>query len=122
HLSGLRHGGFISSWHDREILPGEGWSDKINSAMLASNIFLLLVSSSFLSSSYCYGVEMAYALDRHGKGDAVVVPIILRPVDWRDTPLKSLQALPKNGRAVTAWPNRDEAFQDIARGLRRLFD
>jgi hypothetical protein len=29
-----------------------------------------------------------------------------------------LQALPTDGRPVTSWSNRDEAFLDVARGIR----
>jgi CheY-like chemotaxis protein len=64
-----------------------------------------------------YGVEMRRALERHKAGDAWVIPIILRPVDWKETPIGDLQVLPVNGKPVTAWRNRDEAFQNVARGI-----
>lgn len=56
---------------------------------------------------------------RHNAGAARVVPIVLRPVDWQDAPFGKLQALPKNAKPVTTWPNQDEAFLDIAQGIRR---
>ena len=57
---------------------------------------------------------------RHKAGEARVIPIILRAVDWHIAPFGKLQALPKDGRAVTSWSNRDEAFEDIARGIRAV--
>jgi hypothetical protein len=42
-----------------------------------------------------------------------VVPIILRPCDWQHSPLKDLQCLPRDGKAVTEWDNPDAAFLDI---------
>jgi len=57
---------------------------------------------------------------RHEAGEARVVPIILRPVDWHKAPFGKLQALPKDGLAVTNWPNPDDAFADIARGIRSV--
>ena len=35
-------------------------------------------------------------------------------------PFGKLQALPEKGKAVTTWKNRDEAFADIARGIREV--
>ena len=58
-------------------------------------------------------------MERHEAGTARVIPVILRPVDaWHTTPFGKLQALPEKGKAVTTWKNRDEAFADIARGIR----
>jgi PleD family two-component response regulator len=70
-----------------------------------------------MRSNYCYGVEMRRALERHKAGDAWVIPIILRPVDWKETPIGDLQVLPVNGKPVTTWRNRDEAFQNVASGI-----
>ena len=81
---------------------------------------LQLVSSSFLASEYCYSIEMKPAMDRHVSGNAVVVPVIVRPCDWRAAPFGELLAVPKDGKAVTQWPNLDEAYADVARQIRSL--
>ena len=44
------------------------------------------------------------------QGTARVIPVILRPCDWHTAPFGKLQALPKDGKPVTTWTNRDEAF------------
>jgi len=81
-----------------------------------------LLSAPFFASDYCYNTEMPRALARHAAGEARVVPVILRPVDgWRDI-LGTLQALPTDGKPVMRWDDRDEAFADVARGLRRAID
>jgi len=36
--------------------------------------------------------------------------------------LAKLAALPVNWRAVTSWPNRDEAWTDVAQGIRRAVE
>lgn len=63
---------------------------------------------------------MSRALDRHRAGSATVVPIIVRPADWQHGPLGSLQALPADGRPVSRWPDRDQAWLNVTQGLRRL--
>ena len=62
------------------------------------------------------------ALDRHVKGEATVIPILLRPVDWEGAPFARLQGLPIDLRPVTTWTNKDEAFKDIAQGIRRAIE
>ncbi len=118
HLSPLRRTGLIQEWHDRRIKPGAEWEHEIDRHVNRCGIVLLLISADFIHSDYCYAVEMKRALERHGSGDACVVPIILRPCDWQALPFGKLQALPKDGLAVSTWADRDEAFTDIARGIR----
>jgi hypothetical protein len=79
-----------------------------------------LVSADFLASNYSYDVEVQQAMARHHAGAARVIPVILRPVDWHSAPFGALQALPKDGRPVTNWPTHDDAFLDVARGIRAV--
>src|SRR2546421_11257368 len=120
HLSLLRRQGLISEWHDREILPGAEWAGEIDAHLQTASIILLLISADFLASDYCYDEEMTRALERHKRGEARVIPIILRPCDWKTSPFAQLQCLPGDGKAVTTWQNSDEAFRTIAEGMRRI--
>ena len=122
HLALLRQQGIIREWHDREILGGSLWEEEINDHLNTARIILLLISPSFLASEYCYSREMQRAMERHVAGLARVLPIILRPCDWETAPFGKLQALPKEGKPVTTWSNRDLAFADIAKGLRKVID
>jgi hypothetical protein len=65
---------------------------------------------------------MALALDRHKAGEATVIPILLRPVDWEGSPFSTIQMLPSDAKPVTQWSNQDEAFKDIAKGIRRAVE
>ena len=56
---------------------------------------------------------MKRAMKRHEKGQAHVIPVILRPVDWQDEPFARLQALPQDAKPVTTWANQDEAFLEV---------
>ncbi len=122
HLSLLRQQGFIYAWYDRDISAGSLWAQEIDTHLQTARIILLLVSPDFMTSSYCYGIEMKEALRRHEAGEATVIPIILRPCDWEAAPFGKLQALPKDAKAVTMWANRDAAFTNIAKGIRKVVD
>lgn len=119
HLTLLRRQGHIDVWHDRRINAGDDVDETISAYLNSADIILLLVSADFISSNYCYSREMARALERHDAGEARVIPVILRPCDWHTAPFGKLLAAPKDGRAVTAWPDKDEAFTDVAKQVRQ---
>lgn len=120
HLAALRRQGVIKQWHDREIIAGTEWSGAIDKHLNEAQIILLLISPDFMASDYCFDVEVKRALERHRTGEARVVPVILRPVDWGGAPFSKLQALPKDAEPVTSWPNHDQALADVAKGIRKV--
>jgi hypothetical protein len=122
HLSPLRREGILATWYDRQILAGDEWRAEIAREMEIADIILLLVSADFVASEFCYDVELRRALERHESRQARVVPVIVRPVDWSKTPFAKLQALPRDGRPVTLWQNQDEAWLDVATGIRRIVE
>jgi hypothetical protein len=119
-LVALKRQNIINIWYDRAISAGGAWEQKISEHLDDSQIILLLISPDFMHSDYCYGVEMKRALEKHALRESIVIPVILRPTDWRIEPLKKLQVLPTDARPVTLWHNRDAAFLDIARGIRQV--
>lgn len=122
HLSLLRQQGLITEWHDHKIVPGTDWAHAIDAHLNSASVILLLISSHFLASDYCNGVEMRRALERHQANEACVIPILLRPVDWQRAPFAHLQMLPTGARAITSWGNQDEAFVNVAVGIRRVIE
>src|SRR5829696_922049 len=120
HLSTLRRQSLIEEWHDREIVPGQEWRGIIDDSLETSKVILLLVSADFINSDYCYETEMKRAVEKHDRGEAIVVPVIIRPADWQETPFGKIQAIPKDGKPVTLWTNQDEAWLDVVRGIRRV--
>ena len=113
HLTALQHQGVIEMWHDRRIGAGEEWESEISENLENADIILLLVSSDFIASPYCYGIEMKRALQRHRDREARVIPVILRPCLWQGLPFGRLQATPTDGRPVTKFANQDEAFLQV---------
>ena len=120
HLGTLKRLELITEWHDRDIHAGTEWKHEIDMHLNAANIILLLISSDFMSSDYCYSVEMRRALERHRLREARVIPILLRPVDWEGTPIAPLQMLPSGTKPITRWQDKDEAFSDVAKGIRKV--
>ena len=122
HLSVLERQGLISTWHDRMIGAGSEWEGMIDDRLEQARVILLLVSSDFVNSRYCYDVEMTRALERHEKREALVIPIVLRPVVFKGLPFAKIQALPRDAKPATAWPNIDSAFVEVTEGLREALE
>lgn len=122
HLKILHRQKKIDVWYDREIGAGAEWEIEIKTHLNTADIILLLISPDFMASDFCYDIEMLRAIERHDAGEAVVIPVILRPTDWAGAPFGKLQALPKNAKPVTQWSNEDEALLDIAQGVRKVAD
>ncbi|GHO98487.1 hypothetical protein KSF_085350 [Reticulibacter mediterranei] len=122
HLSLLKRQGLISLWHDRNIVPGTDWATAIDVHLEAASVILLLISPDFFASDYCYGTELKRAMERHQANEARVLPILLRPVDWKGTPFEGLQVLPTGAKPITLWDNHDGALTDVAIGIRRVIE
>lgn len=122
HLSLLKRQGIVEGWHARKILPGEDFADVIDENLEASNLILMLISPHFIASDYCWEKEMTRALERHEEGTAKVIPIFIRPCDWQTAPFAKIQGLPRNATPVSKWSDEDEAWLNVARGIRAVID
>jgi len=121
-MSPLRRSGLIEDWHDRKICPGADFDTEISTFLEAADLILLLISPDFIASDYCYKNEMNRALERHAAGDARVLPIIMRPVDWHSSPFGRLLAVPIDGKPVTSWAKRDEALLNVTQAIRSIVE
>ncbi len=119
HLGPLKRLHLIETWSDRNIKAGDNWGDEISKELETADIVLLLVSIDFINSKYCYDIELERALERSDEGSAIVIPVILRACLWQGAPFSKLQALPKDAKAVTSWSDQDEAFANVADGIKQ---
>ncbi|MEM1279938.1 MAG: COR domain-containing protein [Cyanobacteria bacterium P01_H01_bin.152] len=120
HLKILNRQGLIQTWSDRCIIPGDEWETDIDANLNRADIILFLISADFIASKYCYEIEMPQAMARHESGEAVVIPIILRPCDWRNTPFNKLGWLPQNGEPVSQWSDRDAVWLNVEQGIKAV--
>lgn len=120
HLKPMKREGLIDNWHERKILPGTELALEIDAHLNSAQIILLFVSPDFMNSDYYQGIEVKRAMERHEARAARVIPVILRPVDWEQTPFYKLNPLPDRGRPITKFRDRDDAYKKIAEGIRRV--
>ncbi|WP_295884674.1 toll/interleukin-1 receptor domain-containing protein, partial [uncultured Thiohalocapsa sp.] len=115
HLAGLRRRRVIADWHDREIRPGADWSAAIDTALNTADIVLLLVSSDFLASDYCNGIELTRALERAAAGEARIIPVYVRPAYTQGEPFERFQGTPEDQKPVYSWSDADAAWVQVVK-------
>ena len=120
HITPLKENGLIEDWYDRKVLPGKDYETKIDNNLEDADIICLFISVSFLSSDECRK-EKKKALELRKKRGISVIPIILSPCGWKDDQeIHKLLALPTDGKPVSHFQNRDEGWQDVYDGLKKI--
>jgi tetratricopeptide (TPR) repeat protein len=121
HLTPLRRERKLTIWLDILLQAGSDWKMEVEKHLKEADLILLLISPGFMVSDYCYNLQLTTALNHYEAGKVEIIPILLRPVLWEGTPIKRLPLiLPTSKIPVTLWPNRDEAFTNIAAAIRDL--
>ncbi len=120
HLKSLERRRMIQLWYDRMLPAGEAWQAAIAQELNRADIFLLLISADYLASDSVWTYELPQIIERRDRDHIRVVPIILRPTSWNDSPVGQLQALPKDALPVSQWKDRDMAWKSVVEGIEQI--
>lgn len=120
HFDAARRIGLLIHHADRDIGAGSDWRGVIDQHLESAEIILLLISADFFHSDYAYDIEMKRALERHQKGEAVVIPVILRKCTWEIAPFAALQALPRDGKSIAEFANPDEGYVQVVEAVKEI--
>ena len=117
HLAVLLRSGEIRAFDASKMRPGAVVQAEVDDRITRARLILLLVSADFLASNAC-DAEVAQALERHGTGEAIVFPVILRNCDWRGASFAKLMPLPRKSEAIASAKDRDEAWAEVVEAVR----
>ena len=118
HLAPMERMGLITLWSDQAIPAGTEWESQIQNNLESAEIVLLVVSSYFIASDYCWSKELARSLERYQTGDCRIIPVLARPVDVDGTQIARLQRIPK--QPVTAFKDPHEGWSEVAAKVRQV--
>ncbi|HNL39238.1 MAG TPA: toll/interleukin-1 receptor domain-containing protein, partial [Saprospiraceae bacterium] len=121
-LAGLRRSGKVEPWNDHDIRPGEEWDHAIKKNLADAEVIILLVSADFINTDYIWEVEIKAAMERHERGEAVVIPVFVKPCDWQGMPFGKLNGLPSKARPVTSYPDPETAWLEVVEGIKRVLN
>ncbi len=119
-LAPLRRQQLLQIWDDTNLQPGEEWDAAIRRELKTADIIILLVSANLMATDYIWEFEMKEALERSQRGEAAVIPVIIRPCNWEDAPFAKLNALPEKGKPIDTWANKDEAWTQVVKRIRQV--
>ncbi len=123
HCAMLKRSGRIETWHDRKIVAGEVWDDKIKDQLQQADIVLLMISADFLNSDYIWEHELGIIRKRLEKQDGLrVIPIFTRPCDTTEFDMMHFQGGQRDDQSKLLWissrPDRDQIYTDIVGEIR----
>ncbi|MEO1353867.1 MAG: tetratricopeptide repeat protein [Cyanobacteria bacterium J06635_15] len=79
HLKPLEAQQGLAFWSDQQIETGSDWQQTIQSILKTVKAAVLLISPSFLNSSYIRNSELPVLLQRAKEDGVLILPLILRP-------------------------------------------
>ena len=127
------HGGDVF-WDQERIDAGEKWAEVLHDGIEQADVFVLLISASFLNSPFCRTQEARRAMERKRAGQAKVLWVYLSACDYARTKFEShpqaesldqLQAAgPLNAQGRIDQPlvdvaSRESAWRQVAVRVRR---
>lgn len=120
HLAVMQKQELITAWNKGKMMTAGGdEKSQISAYIERAKIILLMVSSDFMALHYLGGSEVEQAMEKRKTG-TVVIPVLLRPADYRGTPFEGLTPLPMNRKPVTEWSNADSALLEVTQGIRKV--
>jgi hypothetical protein len=121
HLKPYRRVGSIISWSDEQITSGSNWFDEINSALINTNVAVLLVTPNFLASDFIYEHELGPFLKQAQQGGVRILWVHVRTCAYKLTALKDYQAVlnPARPLADMTEAERDRAWVKICEEIEK---
>jgi tetratricopeptide (TPR) repeat protein len=115
----LKHHCHITKVFDNMLAPSMAEGESMLAQLRNTQLVLVLVSTHFKAAQAVPPTEVRKSLEwLRWSGDCLVIALLLEQVEWDGAPFVSEVALPSDGRPITEWPSRDQALQDIERGMR----
>ena len=95
HLKVLQHEGIqLEVWDDTRIRPGSSWKEEIETALAASVIGIVIISTDFLASDFVVSNELPELLLKARDEGLTILPLIVRPCRYtKHRSLSKIQAV-----------------------------
>lgn len=123
HLKSIELTHNVDVWHDGKILAGDTIDSEVLIQLGISDVVLLLISPNFLASSYCIQVELNKAIERHKKGQCIVVPVILSETIIDDSlPFSKLLRVPEDGKPIQKFKPQNNGYVNAVAKIKQMID
>jgi len=109
----------IEAWNDSQILAGDNWNERTQTELEQADMAFFLVSRDFLTSTERWSTFIQQAVERHQNKEDVfqIIPIVVRTCGWKYTELRDVQILPKEGKVLTEYKDKDAFWWEVSNGI-----
>lgn len=109
-------------WSDKKIKIGTDWKLEIENALRKASIAFVLVSTDFLASDFISRNELPPLLQKSQDDGTLIIPIIVSPCLFEDSPLSRFQAanLPEKPLSALSSTEMDQVFVDIIKQIKTM--
>jgi Tetratricopeptide repeat len=118
HLSLLKREGQVSTWSERDMVPGTPLQE-IERSLFSADLVVPLVSAHFIDQ---FHERISLIWSWYQDGQVRIVPIIAGPCGYHHTFFGGLTTLPTGGKPLTEWRNRQAAYANVEQGVRRVVE
>ena len=124
-LGALAREGYFSVWDDRQVELGGDWFAEIKRELNQAKVAIMLISASFLNSSFILAKEIPIMLSRRKQDGMLLIPLVIRPCAWQDIPW--LSVIPGGYKdnvplSKLSKHKREEAFAELTRKIKVHID
>jgi hypothetical protein len=81
----------LKIWSDKDIVPGQKWSEEIDNSLDRVKVAVLLVSVNFLNSDFIQKQELPRFLEAERNGQVTILPVIVSACLWEATEIGKFQ-------------------------------
>lgn len=115
HLKALSREADFDVWSDRKIESGEDWRGEIKQHIENAQVAILLVSADYLTSEWIAQEELPALLKEQSQRGLRILPLLVSPSLWKNTPLAYYQLLPRDGQALSSLstPEQDRVLVEL---------
>ncbi|WP_421279828.1 TIR domain-containing protein [Aeromonas taiwanensis] len=114
----------MTIWHDRELVAGDIFDEKIKEKLNKSDICIFILSQDYINSDYCREVEEDLALKKFDKCETNsfrIIPIVARDCITDYTRLSQFH-IPLDKKPISDFSDPTKAYVTIAKDIKDVLD
>lgn len=111
----------LARWGEHKLVPGEDSHVAMQRALEEAEVVILLISSSFLAGSFCWGPLVRDAIRRYYSSDILLLPLMVRPCLYAGTPLNQIGTICRH-KPVSRWTDRSLVWPEVGKNIQEAID
>jgi hypothetical protein len=123
-LAILESQNILELWYDTKIVGGPPWEQAVGNVLRTAHVAVLLVSRHFLASDSIGRYELPRVLERQTKGHMSLLPLIVAPCLYQESPLGKYQPFNPVDKPLSALSSSqvENVLAQFARTIQKVLE